>query len=137
VHVVGKDDPSIDRERCPGAHSPNRIAQRVETRHQQAGAPVKQFTPKEECSARNPIAAIIRHARSMPGLGERRNALRCSALRLLWGGPLPSHRHRSKRPPEAVRRATLQELADSYDRSISTMRRVTRDCLTPERYGPP
>ena len=32
---------------------------------------------------------------------------------------------------EAIRRraegATLQELADSYDRSISTMRRVTRD----------
>jgi DNA invertase Pin-like site-specific DNA recombinase len=42
------------------------------------------------------------------------------------GRPLPC----SAQPKEATRRraqgATLQELADSYDRSISTMRRATR-----------
>jgi hypothetical protein len=38
---------------------------------------------EEVSSAWNPIAAIIRHLRSMHGRGERRNAVRCSALRLL------------------------------------------------------
>jgi hypothetical protein len=37
-------------------------------------------------------------------------------------GRPPSHRSNRKTP-----RATLQELADSYDRSVSTMRRATRD----------
>jgi hypothetical protein len=40
---------------------------------------------------------------------------------------------------EATRRraqgATLQELADSYDRSISTMRRVTRPNLSAATWG--
>jgi DNA invertase Pin-like site-specific DNA recombinase len=31
-----------------------------------------------------------------------------------------------KRPPDGAQGATLQELADSYDRSIATMRRTTR-----------
>jgi hypothetical protein len=26
VHVLGKDDPAIDAERCAGAHLPNRVA---------------------------------------------------------------------------------------------------------------
>src|SRR5262249_62279437 len=42
------------------------------------------------------------------------------------GRPLPSHRHSKKRPPDAALGATLQELADSYDCSIATMRPVTR-----------
>jgi hypothetical protein len=66
-----------------GAHSANRIAQRVDIRHQQVRAPIKQVYGKEEGPAWNPIAAIIRHLGSMHGRGERRNALRCSALRLL------------------------------------------------------
>ena len=45
----------------------------------------------------------------------------------VWAAPLPSPPAQQK---EATRRraqgATLQELADSYERSISTMRRTTR-----------
>jgi hypothetical protein len=44
---------------------------------------VEQVDTEEERSARKPISAILRHEGSMPGLGEWRNALRCSALRLL------------------------------------------------------
>jgi hypothetical protein len=44
-------------------------------RHQQIRAAVAQVHRKEECSARNPIAAIIQHTGSMPELPERRNAL--------------------------------------------------------------
>ena len=40
---------------------------------------------KEERSTRNPIAAIVRHVGSTPDLRYRQNALRCSALRLLFG----------------------------------------------------
>jgi hypothetical protein len=64
-------------------HSANRIAVRVDIRHQQVRAPIKQVYGEEVSSAWNPIAAIIRHLRSMHGRGERRNAVRCSALRLL------------------------------------------------------
>jgi hypothetical protein len=51
-------------------------------RHQQIRTGVAQVHCKEG-SARNPIAAIIRHTGSMPELSERRKALRFSALRLL------------------------------------------------------
>jgi hypothetical protein len=44
---------------------------------------VAQVHCKEEGSARNPIAPIIRHTGIMPELSERRKALRFSALRLL------------------------------------------------------
>ena len=40
----------------------------------------------------------------------------------LWADPRLSR----KRPPDDAQGATLQDLADSYDRSISTMRRNTR-----------
>jgi len=87
VHMVGKDDPGIDMERRAGAHSPHRVAQFVDMRHQQVGAPVKQVHRKAERSTRIPIAAILRHARSMPGLGKRRNALPL----FRWGGRPPRH----------------------------------------------
>jgi len=41
-------------------------------------------------------------------------------------GPSPFPEPNRKRPPDGAQGATLQELADSYDRSIATMRRVTR-----------
>jgi hypothetical protein len=75
VHVVGKDDPSDDMEWRTGAHLPNRIAQSADSRHQQVRPPVKEVHCKEEGSSWNPIAAIVRHERSMPGLAERRNTL--------------------------------------------------------------
>jgi hypothetical protein len=40
--------------------------------------------------------------------------------------PSLRHRHSRKRPPDGAQGATSQELADSYDRSIVTMRRATR-----------
>ena len=83
VHVVGEDDQGVDVKRCAGADSANRIAQRVDIRHQQVRAPIKQVYGKEEGPAWNPIAAIIRHLKSMQGRRERRKALRRSALRLL------------------------------------------------------
>jgi hypothetical protein len=57
------------------AHLPNRVAQSIDSRHQQVRPPVKQVHCKEEGSSWNPIAAVVRHERSMPGLAERRNAL--------------------------------------------------------------
>jgi hypothetical protein len=81
VHVVGKDVPGVNIERCTGTHLPDRVAQRVDARHQQVRPTVKQVHCKEERSTRNPIAAIVRHVGSMPDLRYRRNALRFSALR--------------------------------------------------------
>jgi hypothetical protein len=47
----------------------------------------------------------------------------------LWADPLPDTGTAEKRPTRRrTQGATLQELTDSYDRSISTMRRATR-CL--------
>ena len=83
VHVVGKDDPGVDMEWRAGARLPNRLAQSINSRHQQVRPSVKQIHCEEEGSSWNPIAAVVRHERSMPGLAERRNALRFSALRLL------------------------------------------------------
>ncbi len=83
MHVIGKDDPGVDMKRCSGAHLPNGVAQRVDARHQQVRPTVEQVHCKEERPTRNPIAPTIRHVGNMPDLGEWRNALRCSALRLL------------------------------------------------------
>ena len=83
MHVVGEDDPGVDVKGCAGTHSANCIAQCVDIRHQQVRAPIKQVYGKEEGPAWNSITAIIRHLRSMHGRGERRKALRSSALRLL------------------------------------------------------
>ena len=74
--MVGKDDPGVDIERCTGARSTNRVAQRADARHQQVRPTVKQVHCKEERSTRNSIAAIIWHEGSMPELRFRRNALR-------------------------------------------------------------
>ncbi len=65
------------------AHPASRVAQYVDLRHQQIRTGVAQFHCKEEGSARNPSAAILRHIGSIPELSERRNAFRFSALRLL------------------------------------------------------
>src|SRR5207248_7213438 len=85
----------------------------------------------------NPIAAIIRHAMSMPELTEQRNALRFSALRLLIIRQTLSPRivymqgraRQSWRFP--VRWASL-EIADAPSRPSETSRRLSR---TPDR-GP-
>ena len=47
-------------ERCTGAHLPNRVAQCIDTGHQQVRPTVKQVHCKEERSTRNPIAAVVR-----------------------------------------------------------------------------
>jgi DNA invertase Pin-like site-specific DNA recombinase len=48
---------------------------------------------------------------------------------------LPSNRRSRKRLPGGAQGATLQELTNSYDRSISTMRRVTRPNLSDAHWG--
>jgi hypothetical protein len=83
VHVVGKHDPGVDAEWCTGADLLNRIPQRVDLCHQQIRPAVQQVRSEEECPTWDLIATIIRHDGSMPGFGERRKALRFSALRLL------------------------------------------------------
>ena len=82
VHVVGKHDPGVDVERRAGADLPNRLPQRVNLCDQQIRPAVEQVRSEEECPTWDPIATIW-HGRSMPGVGERRKALRFSALRLL------------------------------------------------------
>jgi hypothetical protein len=118
--MIGKDDPGVDAEGCAGAHSANRVAQYIDLRHQQIRMAVEQVHREEEGSTRNPIAAIIRHAGSMPQLWERRNALRFSTLRLL--SP-----HQQK---EAIKRRdqgneTLAEIARSYNVSPATISQLT------------
>jgi hypothetical protein len=56
------------------------------------------LTREEECPTWNPIATIIRHDGSMPGFGERRKALRFSALPLLR---LPNYCSCNFIPPKA------------------------------------
>jgi len=68
MEMIGKDDPGVDAEGPLGAHSANDIAQSVNPRDQQIRAAVEQVHGKEEGSARNPIAAIVRHATNMPEL---------------------------------------------------------------------
>jgi hypothetical protein len=77
--MIGGDDPGVDAEGRTGAHSANRVAQYVDLRQEQIRTAVAQVHCKEEGSARNPIAAIIRHTGSMPELSERRKARRLSA----------------------------------------------------------
>jgi hypothetical protein len=74
MHMIGEDNPSVDAEGRAGAHPANPVAQYVDLRHQQIRTGIAQVHCKEEGSARNPIAAIIRHTGSMPELSERRNA---------------------------------------------------------------
>lgn len=81
--MVGKHDPGVDVEGRAGAHPSNRFPQRVDLFNQQIRPAVEQVRREEERPARNPIATIIRHDRSMPNDGERRKALRSSALRML------------------------------------------------------
>jgi hypothetical protein len=54
VHVIGKDDPGADMERCAGTRLANGIAQRIDARHQQVRATVKQVHCKAERFTRNP-----------------------------------------------------------------------------------
>jgi hypothetical protein len=74
-------------ERRAGADLPNRLPQRVDLCHQQIRPAVEQVRSEEECPTSNPITTIIRHDGSMPGFGERRKALRFSALRVLAFSP--------------------------------------------------
>jgi len=91
--VVRKDHPGIDTKRGERAHPANRGLQPLEPDHQEIGAAGEQGHRKEKRSAGNSLAAIIRHARSMPALGIRQNALRYSVLRLLvTAGGLPPRR---------------------------------------------
>jgi hypothetical protein len=76
-------NPRVDVEWRAQARLPNRVAQRVNLRHQQVRPAVEQIHREKECSTRNWIATIVRHKRIMRNLEERRNALRFSALRLL------------------------------------------------------
>ena len=82
VQMVGKHGPGVDVERREGAPA-ERLQQRVDLGHQQIRSAVEQVHREEEFPTRNPIATIIRHDRSMLGVGEGRKALRFSALRLL------------------------------------------------------
>ena len=88
MQVIGKDNPGVYTGGCAAAHPANRNAQYVDLRHQQIRTAVEQVHSKKESSARNPIAAIIRHGGSMPERSEWRNALCFSALRLLNGSPV-------------------------------------------------
>ena len=83
VHMIGKHDPGVDVEWRAGADLPNHIPQRVDLCDQQVRPAVEQVRREEERSARNPIATIIWHGGIMPSHGERRKALRFSALRVL------------------------------------------------------
>jgi hypothetical protein len=74
--TVGKDDPGVDVERRVAPHLPNSVPQRLNLRHQQVWATVEQVDREEERSTRNPIAAIVRHAREY--------ALENGAMRSLW-----------------------------------------------------
>jgi NAD(P)-dependent dehydrogenase (short-subunit alcohol dehydrogenase family) len=76
VHVVGTYDPGVDVKGRAGAHPPDRFRQRFDLCDQQVRPAIEQVRREEEGSARNPIATIIRHDGSMPGVGERRKALR-------------------------------------------------------------
>src|ERR1700738_4009291 len=61
--MVGKDDPGVDAEGRVAPHPPNSVPQCLNLRHQQARVTVEQVDSDEERSTRNPIAAIVRHAR--------------------------------------------------------------------------
>ena len=81
--MVGKYDPGVDVERPTGARPPNRFPQRVDLCDQQVRPAIEQVRGEEERPTWDLIATIIRHGGSMSGFGERRKALRFSALRVL------------------------------------------------------
>jgi hypothetical protein len=82
VQMVGKNDPGVDVEGCVAPHLPNSVPQCLNLRHQQVRATVEQVDREEEPSTRNPIAAIVRHAREY-ALQNGGMRSRFSALRLL------------------------------------------------------
>jgi hypothetical protein len=86
MQVVRQNDPGIDTKGRPEARPADRLAQHIDTRHQPVEVAIEQIQGKKEGPARNSIAAIVRHGTSMPGLGERRNALPLCALHLLRRG---------------------------------------------------
>jgi hypothetical protein len=62
-------------EGCVVSHLPNSVPQRLNLRHQQVCATVEQVDREEERSTRNPIAAIVRHAKEYAlGKGGMRSA---------------------------------------------------------------
>ena len=73
------------------------------------------------------LLAVIDAGDLVTGDAARPAAAAPRAKESTWAAPLPETPAQQK---EATRRraqgATLQELANSYDRSISTMRRATR-----------
>jgi hypothetical protein len=81
----GEHDPGVDVERRACADLPNRIPQRVDLCHQQIRPAIEQVRGEEERPTWDLIATIIRHGGSMSGFGERRKALRFSALGVLIG----------------------------------------------------
>jgi hypothetical protein len=83
MHMIGEDNSGVDAAGRTGAHRANRVAQYCRFASPTDPNGVAQVHRKEEGSARNPIAPIIRHTGIMPELSERRKALRFSALRLL------------------------------------------------------
>ena len=61
--MVAKDDPGVDVKGRVAPHLPNSVPQCLNLRHQQVRVTVEQVDREEESSTRNPIAAIVRHAR--------------------------------------------------------------------------
>jgi hypothetical protein len=85
--MVGKDDPGVDVEGRVEPHLPKSVPQCLNLRHQQVRVTVEQVDSEEERSTRNPIAAIVRHAREYAlENGGMRSSF--SALRLLSSHPL-------------------------------------------------
>jgi hypothetical protein len=84
VHVVRQDDPPVDTKWRLPAYLPYRLAQRLDVRDEQIGTTVEQVHRKEVRGARDPVAAVIRHARSMPEIGLRRNALLIGGMRFAF-----------------------------------------------------
>src|SRR3984893_15979332 len=81
-------------------HLPNSVPQQVNLRHQQVWSTVEQVDREEECSTRNPIAAIVRHAREY----ALENGYACSRDRRPVG-KAPTPRREPKEDAAAVRLA--------------------------------
>ena len=82
------DDPGVDVEGSVASHLQNSVPQQVNLRHQQVWATVEQVDREEERSTRNPIAAIVRHAREHAvengGMRSRFSALRLLRVRVAF-----------------------------------------------------
>src|SRR5437870_5269785 len=98
--MVGKNDPGADVEGRLEAHLPNTVAQRANVCHQQVRATVEPVDREEARPTRNPVAAIVRHARkyALENGGTRSGF---SPLRLLI-------RHRTGRPNSAGAFGTIR-----------------------------